>query len=78
MKIEGILDHRFQIGGETQGWVLLPPDSIDEIELESGEVDINPFLGKYVEIEGDEEARWGVERGDYLVVVVRTIKEIDD
>jgi len=78
MTVRGILNQMFQVGGETEGWILMPLDSTDEVELESGEVDLNPFLGKYVEIEGEEKTRWGIERGNYTVIVVNAIKEIND
>lgn len=82
MIIRGILNHESQIGGETEGWVLLlDSDSadgnlLDEIELEEGDNSLSPFLDKHVEIKGEQARRWGVERGDYTVVVIETIREI--
>jgi hypothetical protein len=82
MIIRGILNHESHIGGETEGWVLLlDSDSadgnlLDEIELEAGDNSLSSFLDKHVEIKGEQACRWGVERGDYTVVVVETIREI--
>jgi predicted metalloprotease len=74
------------IGGETTGWAvkLDSPLEVEGKELNRIEVDpgndgenINALEDKHVKITGTLEKRLGVERGEYWVLAVRKIEEIN-
>ena len=84
--VSGYLDRVVERGGETPGWVLdldrgLTLDKGEEvsrIEVEPGDgvINLNAFSHKFVEVTGILEWRSGIERGDYHVIVINTIKEM--
>ena len=82
--IVGKLTRVFAIGGETTGWAvqLESERKINDAEVKQIEVDPAPrkiqldtFEDKQVEITGTLTWRQGVERGEYPVVVIETIRE---
>ncbi len=71
------------IGGESTGYALKIRGGVSisgtvykQIELDPNGVDLRPYLFTKVLVSGPVEARTGLERGTYLVLVVESIRRI--
>ena len=69
------------IGGESTGYALKVRGGVSiagtvykQLELEPNGVDLRPYLFTKVLVSGPVEARTGIERGTYLVLVVDAIR----
>ena len=69
------------IGGESTGYALKVRGGVSiggtvykQIELEPNGVDLRPYLFTKVLVSGPVEARTGIERGTYFVLVVEAIR----
>jgi hypothetical protein len=83
--VSGKLDKVAGIGGETTGWAIeLDADlevtkgmkKVKHLEVDPNSKSIEPLKGKRVQVTGSLIWRHGVERGDYPVIMIETIKEI--
>lgn len=70
------------IGGETTGWALKFPKptvvsgkKIKQIEVDPHGKNLAPYADKTVHVTGTVETRTGVERGDYQVLVLQSIRK---
>ncbi len=82
-KVIGVLKRVFVIGAETTGFSLdldspLPVagEQLNELEVDGNGIDLQPYLGKKVEVTGDLTQRSGIERGKYWVIVASTVKPV--
>ena len=81
--VTGKLERIMAIGGETTGLAVTLDGSLTlggkeyrRIEVDPGAADVQPFVGKRVEITGTVGGRKGVERGEYPVIEISGIKEL--
>ena len=73
------------IGGETTGWAVdldspieVNGEKLNRIEIDPKEKKIDGFKDKRVEVTGTLEKRYGIERGEYWVIVFQKIRELNN
>lgn len=84
VSVTGFLSRNCGIGGEATGWEISMNKRLDlgngaglkEIEVAPGKHDLSRYENKEVAISGTIGWESGIERGDYPVLNVATIKEI--
>ena len=81
--VSGKLQRIVAIGGETAGWGIIKVDSdleitkgkrVKQIEIDPNGKTIDALEGKRVKVTGSLIWRHGVERGNYPVIMIDTIK----
>ena len=79
--VTGKLARQMAIGGETTGWAVYPDrpreiggKTLTRIEIDPAGNKVDDFENRTVEVSGILEKRSGIERGEYWVIVVDTIR----
>ncbi len=79
--VAGKLARQMAIGGETTGWAVyldgpreIGGKTLTRIDIDPAGNKVDDFENRTVEVSGILEKRSGIERGEYWVIVVDTIR----
>jgi len=79
--VTGKLARQMAIGGETAGWAVyldgpreIGGRTLTRVEIDPAGNKVDDFEDRWVEISGILQKRPGIERGEYWVIVVDTIR----
>ena len=79
--VTGKLARQMAIGGETTGWAVyldgpreIGGKTLTRVEIDPAGNKVDDFENRTVEVSGILEKRSGIERGEYWVIVVDTIR----
>lgn len=82
--VTGLLHRAAAIGGETTGWAvrmqqpltLSAGRQVSDIELEADRDLLMPLQGRQVEVHGRIAWKFGIERGRYPFIMVKSVKAV--
>ena len=81
--VTGMLIRVMVIGGETTGWAVnldtplqIAGKAVERLEIDPAGQEVDNFENRRVEVKGILEKRYGIERGEYWVLVVKEMQEL--
>jgi hypothetical protein len=84
LQLSGTVRQVMAVGGETTGWALVLDFEtavggkiFKEIELDPGSANMQPYKGERAVVTGTLKEKTGVERGKYMVLLVKSIKKAE-